>query len=267
MKAVALRMGGKKRKRKGYGTWLLLIVATVLCGILFLPKDSPKTDKDNWELTRNLPSGGVKTNIGFANFAWNALDCRSAYVFGAVGQRVTPEFLQRQASRFAGNERAGLSASEVTWIDARYRGRHAFDCIGLIKAYSWIDESTGEISSKHPNAMPDCTANGLLAQAAEHGPIVLMPDTPGLAVQMNGHIGVYVGNGEVIEARGNHLGVTKTKLKERNWKWYLKVPGIRYEENGTYLIHGQPVTLSQGKVCQTIIPDRRNRDSQIEEEK
>jgi hypothetical protein len=98
--------------------------------------------------------------------------------------------------------------------------------------------------------MPDCTVNGLLAQASEYGPVAVMPDIPGLAVQMDGHIGVYVGNGEVIEAQGNRSGVKKTKLNGRGWKWYIKVPGIYYEENGTYLIHGRQVTLRQGKICQ-----------------
>lgn len=256
MKAVALQTGGAKRKRGRYGTfWLLIFMAAALCCILFIQRNSGKAD--NLELTRNLDShSGVKTNIGLANFAWNALDCRCAYVFGAVGQRVTPEFLNQQAIRFAGNQRACLSGSELSQIYERYGGRPAFDCIGLIKAYSWIDERTGEISAKHKNAMPDCTANGLLAQASEYGPIVAMPDIPGLAVQMNGHVGIYVGSGEVIEAQGNRLGVTKTKLNGRGWKWYIKVPGIRYEENGTYLIHGRQVTLRCRKICQTkIIPD------------
>ncbi len=255
MKIAVLRTCGAKRKRKNSGVfWLLIFMAAALCCILFIQRNSGTTD--NRELTRNLnPHSGVKTNIGLANFAWNALDCRSAYVFGAAGQRVTPEFLHRQASRFAGNQRAGLSGSELGWIYARYGGRPAFDCIGLIKAYSWIDERTGEISAKHNNAMPDCTANGLLAQASGYGPIAAMPDIPGLAVQMNGHIGVYVGSGEVIEAQGNRSGVKKTKLNGRGWKWYVKVPGIRYEENGTFLIHGRQITLRRGKICQTkVIP-------------
>ncbi|HEX3039362.1 MAG TPA: hypothetical protein VHP54_03595 [Caproiciproducens sp.] len=255
MKVAVSRPGGAKKKRKKPDTfWLLVFMAAALCCILFIQRNSEKAD--NRELTRNLePHSGVKTNIGLANFAWNALDCRSAYVFGAVGQRVTPEFLRRQASWFAGNQRAELSGSELGWIYARYGGRPAFDCIGLIKAYSWIDEKTGEISSKHKNAMPDCTVNGLLAQASEYGPIAAMPDIPGLAVQMDGHIGVYVGSGEVIEAQGNRSGVKKTKLNGRGWKWYVKVPGIHYEENGTYLIHGRQVTLTQGKICQPeVIP-------------
>ena len=43
-----------------------------------------------------------------------------------------------------------------------------------------------------------------------------MPETPELAVWRSGHIGVYVGNGEVIEAMGTAYGVVHTHLAERS---------------------------------------------------
>ena len=52
---------------------------------------------------------------------------------------------------------------------------------------------------------------------------------PGLAVWCDGHIGVYVGNGEVIEARGTSSGVVKTKLAERHFTHWLQVPYINYD--------------------------------------
>ena len=57
----------------------------------------------------------------------------------------------------------------------------------------------------------------------------IMPDTPGLAVWKSGHIGVYIGNGEVIEAMGTKYGVVKTQLEGRGWTHWLEVPGIEYE--------------------------------------
>lgn len=45
---------------------------------------------------------------------------------------------------------------------------------------------------------------------------------------MNGHIGVYVGNGEVIEAQGTAYGVVKTQLSGRGWTKWLKIPNIKY---------------------------------------
>ena len=55
-----------------------------------------------------------------------------------------------------------------------------------------------------------------------------MPDTPGLAVWMNGHFGVYIGNGEVIEAQGTTYGVVKTQFSGRGWTKWLKITNIKY---------------------------------------
>ena len=44
-----------------------------------------------------------------------------------------------------------------------------------------------------------------------------------------GHIGVYIGNGEVIEAMDTRYGVVKTKLQGRGWTHWLEVSGIKYD--------------------------------------
>ena len=65
--------------------------------------------------------------------------------------------------------------------------------------------------------------------AGRKGSIETMPDTPGLAVWKSGHIGVYIGNGEVIEAMDTRYGVVKTNLQGRGWSHWLEVPGIKYD--------------------------------------
>ena len=45
---------------------------------------------------------------------------------------------------------------------------------------------------------------------------------------MRGHVGVYIGNGEVIEARGHEYGVVKTKLARRPWKRWAYIDEIEY---------------------------------------
>ncbi len=50
------------------------------------------------------------------------------------------------------------------------------------------------------NGMADVTANGMFEAASVKGTIDTIPDVPGLAVWQDGHIGIYIGNGEVIEA-------------------------------------------------------------------
>ena len=55
-----------------------------------------------------------------------------------------------------------------------------------------------------------------------------MPELPGALVFMSGHVGVYIGDGYVVEARGHNYGVVKTKLSARAWKTWGKHPLIDY---------------------------------------
>lgn len=184
-----------------------------------------------------------KNNIALVNFAWNALDSKSGYIYGAYGQPVTLDYLLRQQNTFAGDKEANLTDDEVIRILSVYAGHPSFDCVGLIKSYGWINEKSGDITYKSNN-MPDVGANSIMKlDGLVWGDISTMPDIPGLAVQMDGHIGIYIGNGEVIEARGNLYGVVKTTLKGRGWQRWLEVSSITYEESGTFTIHGESVTL------------------------
>ena len=45
-----------------------------------------------------------------------------------------------------------------------------------------------------------------------------------------GHVGVYIGNGKVIEARGHKYGVVETNLVGRGWKQWGKIDWIEYVE-------------------------------------
>ena len=76
--------------------------------------------------------------------------------------------------------------------------------------------------------MKEVGADGMYSAAAVKGSMDTMPDTPGLAVWKSGHIGVYIGNGEVIEAMGTKYGVVKTKLAGRGWSAWLQVPYVSY---------------------------------------
>ena len=61
------------------------------------------------------------------------------------------------------------------------------------------------------------------------GTIDTIPEVPGLAVWRDGHIGVYIGGGYVIEAMGTRYGVVKTKLGERGFTHWLEIPYIDYD--------------------------------------
>ena len=73
-------------------------------------------------------------------------------------------------------------------------------------------------------------ANNMFYNASESGPIDTIPEIPGLGVWLDGHIGVYIGNGEVIEAAGTGTGVIRTQLARRNFTHWLKIAYIEYDE-------------------------------------
>ncbi len=101
---------------------------------------------------------------------------------------------------------------------------------GLIKGYGWYDSASGEIRVGS-NGMMDVSANGMFENAAIKGTIDTIPEVPGLAVWVNGHIGIYIGNGGVIEAMNTPRGVTRTQLAGREWTHWLQIPYISYVKN------------------------------------
>lgn len=57
-----------------------------------------------------------------------------------------------------------------------------------------------------------------------------IPEIPGLAVWHEGHIGIYIGNGEVVQAANTKAGVIRNKLEDTAWTHWLKIPYISYSQ-------------------------------------
>ena len=100
--------------------------------------------------------------------------------------------------------------------------------MGLIKGYYWTKD--GEVTYD-PDT--DVGANKMYSIAKEKGVINTLPEIPGICLWKKGHIGVYIGNGQVIEARGTKQGVIQSPLKgigSAGWTHWLKCPYIKYED-------------------------------------
>lgn len=176
--------------------------------------------------TAGFTNASTKNNIDLVKWCEDAYKNGWGYVYGGYGQVCTKQYLDQQASLFPGNNEAG---GEMRTVGEKWLGKRVCDCIGLIKSYAWYNAASGEIVVGS-NGFTDCGANSIWSNVTESGPISNMHDTPGLAVWMDGHIGVYIGNGEVIEAQGTAYGVVKTQLKNRGWTKWLKIPNIEYVE-------------------------------------
>ncbi len=117
-------------------------------------------------------------------------------------------------------------------------GKRVHDCSGLIKGY---------LMSETPESKPvynktyDLSANGTRKACKETGDIATLPELPGVLVFYDGHVGVYVGNGKVVEAKGHAYGVVTTDLKKRPWKWWGKHPAIAYTDTEKTKISTEPL--------------------------
>ncbi|MEE1504996.1 MAG: hypothetical protein UGF89_12235 [Acutalibacteraceae bacterium] len=154
---------------------------------------------------------------------------KEGYVYGAFGQVCTYEYLDQQANMYPGDEEAG---GPMRIAGERWLGKRVYDCIGLIKSYGWYNQEADAIEYG-TNGMVDFSANTIwdYVEDGDSGEIDDIPEIPGIAVCMDGHIGVYIGNGEVIEAQGTETGVVKTQLENGSWTHWMKIPGIKYPED------------------------------------
>lgn len=166
----------------------------------------------------------VKNNLDLAQWCRNAQKNGWGYVYGGYGQLCTVAYLDQQAAAWPGANEAG---GPMRTVGEKWLGKRVTDCIGLIKSYAWYNPSDGSIKPG-ANGFSDCSASSIWGSVTESGEISSIPEVEGLGVWMPGHIGVYVGKGEVIEAMGTAYGVVKTKVAGRGWHKWLRIPHIQY---------------------------------------
>lgn len=142
------------------------------------------------------------------------------YWYGTYGQIASEELYEKKAKQY---EDKGYY-SKWDDYDTQY-GQKVHDCTGLTEGYMMCE--TPDSEPKY-NSKYDFSANGLLRACKEKGEIDSIPEIPGVLVFYDGHTGVYIGGGEVIEARGHAYGVVKTKLSARPWTHWGKHPYIEY---------------------------------------
>lgn len=164
-----------------------------------------------------------KNAADLVTYAIHAWESGWGYVWGTFGWVLTEPALGSKLAQYP-----DVISPRYDFIRGHWTGVRTTDCVGLIKGYGWLDPDTQTIGYA-VNGMPDFSANQMYYTASESGPISTIPEIPGLAVWMDGHIGVYIGGGEVIESMGTEYGVVKTQLNGRCWTNWLKIAYIDYD--------------------------------------
>lgn len=147
-------------------------------------------------------------NTEFVN---NALKYKGyGYVYGAKGQMYSKAEAERMAKSGSKSESYYLSTCK------RWFGHHVVDCSGLVYL------ALGKKNMRR--------ADGYMESCKVQGSIKTIPEKVGLIVWKSGHIGIYIGNGKVVESRGVAYGVVITNVKDRPWTKWGELPDIDYSQ-------------------------------------
>lgn len=146
-----------------------------------------------------------------------ALDNHWGYIWGTAGGIWT------QAEQDAAT-RDMIKKFGMQWV-----GRHVVDCSGL---FAWAFKELGGYMYHGSNTMYNkyCTDKGSLIRGHRADGLPILPGTAVFTGTDDdrGHVGLYIGNNEVIEAATTQYGVIKSPISEEKWKWWGELKGVDY---------------------------------------
>jgi hypothetical protein len=167
--------------------------------------------------------------------AQDILPQKWGYIYGTSGEIWTAARQQEiTRSRWDDPDYANSIQYGAQWI-----GHMVADCSGLV-CY---------ILRKHGIKLPH-GSNSMWNEMRENGKIAVEPPAGALVFKLrNGsdyyHVGIYVGDGAVVEAQGAKSGVVKSSLK--TWTHYGLIRGVEYKMPEPIKPGAAVVTATNGK--------------------
>ncbi len=152
------------------------------------------------------------------------------YIFAANGQKCTPTYRENQMRNkptYAANIKKYcpfLSGKQAACDGCKYQDKPAYDCSGLTK----------EAAKLVGIALPHGASSQWKGDYWDaKGPIAQMPTDKVCFVYNEmesadpmGHVGIYLGDGTVIDARGHAYGVKHSSLTSYAWDHYGILKGL-----------------------------------------
>ena len=168
----------------------------------------------------------IKAEALIAKFQ-QALEEKWGYIWGTAGEKWTAE-KQKELEKTTDANRAQGRQYGSKWI-----GHRVADCSGL---FSWAFRQLGGTIYHGSDTMyrKFCVNKGELNKGKRTDRGTLKPGTA--VFVWNGssysHVGLYAGNGIVIEAMSTLKGVTTTKVTAGKWTHWGELAGIDYVNAG-----------------------------------
>lgn len=155
----------------------------------------------------------MKTNKGLIEYCLAQIGL--PYWYGTFGQTGSASLYNSKKQQYPKYYTASDFASQY--------GKRVHDCVGLIKGYLWSDSAT---SAPKYNASQDVSASGMYYKCNKKGAISTFDRVKGRLVFKGSspsnitHVGVYIGDDTVVEAKGHAYGVVKSKFSTSNWTYW-----------------------------------------------
>lgn len=168
------------------------------------------------------------TNSGLVKHCKEALKLKTVYMWGGLFREVTQNYIA-QVSGIKGYAAQYPEARKSYLKSLVGKGYYGCDCVGLVKSYYFGGVGTAKNAKGYKCAL-DYGVGTMYNAAKIKGKISTIPMVEGVLVMTSdyGHVGVYIGNNEVIECTLSKFGdgVVKTKFTDRNWAWWCQCPCI-----------------------------------------
>lgn len=173
-------------------------------------------------------------NYQFVSELKSIANKKTLYVMGCFGAPLT----SANKVRYTNNHSYNRQSSRSAMIKSASSDTFGFDCVGLIKGVLWGWNGSNELyggAKYSSNGVPDINADTMIA-CCEDVSTDFSAIEIGEAVWIPGHIGVYIGDGKVVECSPQWRNGVQITSK-RKWHKHGKLPYIIYSANGANVVN------------------------------
>lgn len=176
-----------------------------------------------------------------------ALNNKWGYILNTAGEQWTQA--KQNATKITSAKEYGQQ-----WV-----GHMVSDCSGL---FYWAFKQLGGYMYHGSNTMWDkyCTAQGKLNNGKRTDGKELKPGTAVFVLKGSSdrsHVGLYIGNGKVIEASGTKVGVVTTDITNKKWCEWGELKGVDYSKAGTSTSTSTSTTTTNKTIGSAVVNDVR----------
>ncbi len=155
--------------------------------------------------------------LKMCEFVNNQVKNGSIYVLGAQGQtgsQITEAWIKRREHNIASNYNRAIALWKKR-LAAGYKNLCAYDCSGLIM--KWLIDNGHAKSDKTANGIYFDLCSAISRSALQTGDLVFQKYSSKNRMY---HVGIYMGDGTVVHAKGRSDGVVRESISKTSWNRY-----------------------------------------------